>query len=144
MIQTNPYEYLKVINAYAEDLPIADASYDVVLTVTLDCFLKDVQQAYREISRILKPDSYLIVAFLDRASPLGAIYEAKKENSPFYAAAQFHSAEEIKKQLNQAGFQIVETRQTVFSLENQLQDSQSGSGEGVFVVFKAIKKPTPT
>lgn len=39
---------VRVIEAFAESLLFADNSYDLVLMVTVDCFLKDTQSAYHE------------------------------------------------------------------------------------------------
>ena len=131
---------IRVIDAFAEKLPIAGAVYDVALMVTVDCFLNDVPQAYRETRRILKDEGVLIVAFLDRASPLGEVYERNKMSSPFYANANCHSAQEVRSALESAGFEVCDMRQTVFSLENKEQEVKQGTGEGVFAVLKAKKK----
>lgn len=130
---------IRVFNAFAEKLPFADASYDFALMVTVDCFLNDVHQAYRELFRILKMNGSLIVAFLDQSSPLGTIYEQKKKNNPFYSTAHFHTAKQIQEILTQVGFQITKTCQTVFSLENQKQEIHPGTGDGVFAVILALR-----
>ena len=38
-----------------------------------------------------------------------------------------------------AGFEIVEKRQTIYTLENTLQEIKDGLGEGVFAIIKARK-----
>jgi SAM-dependent methyltransferase len=43
--------------------------------VTVVCFLDDVVRAFREVFRVLKPAGSLIVAFIDRESPLGRQYQ---------------------------------------------------------------------
>ena len=128
---------VRVLDAFAESLPFADGSYDLVLMVTVDCFLNDVQAAYQEAHRILKSGSTLIVAFIDRASPLGQIYEEKKQYSPFYSQAHFHSAHKMKEILMDSGFKIEDSRQTVFTLTNQFQEVWAGTGQGVFAVIRA-------
>lgn len=130
---------IRVIDASAEKLPIADAVHDLVLMITVDCFLKNVRQAFEEIHRIMTSDGYLVIAFLDRSSPLGVVYETRKKNNPFYAAANLHSSAEIKKELAEAGFEILHTCQTIYELENKKQIVLPGSGKGVFVVFQARK-----
>ena len=53
------------------------------------------------------------------------------------------SAEEIEKYLEMAGFLVQEKRQTIYTLDNELQEIKDGVGEGVFAVIKA-KKASPT
>jgi SAM-dependent methyltransferase len=130
---------IQVFDASVENLPFKNAIYDFALMVTVDCFLKDLDQAYRELNRILKKNGSLIVAFLDNDSPLGIIYDQKKKENLFYASATFHTANQMNKILQHSGFHIVESCQTIFSLENKTQDVRKGTGEGVFAVIHAIK-----
>lgn len=131
---------INVMNAFAEKMPIADERYDFALMITVDCFLEDVMKAFCETHRILRSNGCFIIAFLDRETTLGRIYEKKKSTSPFYKNANFHSAEEIENYLKLAGFAIGERRQTVFELENKPQAVRAGVGEGLFAVIKANKQ----
>lgn len=128
-----------VHDASIEDLPFEDGAYDFALTVTLDCFLQDIDVAFRELNRILRPNGALIVAFLDHASPLGKVYDQKKQNNRFYADATFRSAAEITDTLERTGFRVVDSCQTVFTLENKKQEIRPGTGRGVFAVVLAVK-----
>jgi SAM-dependent methyltransferase len=123
----------------AEKLPIPTGAYDFALMVTVDCFLRDVLQAFKETWRILTEEGIFIIAFIDRETSLGHLYEQKKQTSVSYEHANFHSAREIKQYLALTGFVVVEERQTIFSLENRMQEVRLGTGEGVFGVFKAKK-----
>lgn len=123
----------------AEKLPILDGSYNFALMVTVDCFLSDVMQAFKETWRILDEGGFFLIAFIDRETPLGNLYEQKKQTSVSYKHANFHSAQEIKHYLALAGFSVIEERQTVYSLENIPQEVRNGTGEGVFGVIKAMK-----
>lgn len=134
---------IDVVNAYAEKLPVPDETYDFVLMVTVDCFLDDVMKAFRETWRILLDGGYFVIAFLDKETPLGKIYDQKKTLSNSYRHATFHSAEEIEKYLDMAGFLVQEKKQTIYTLDNELQGIKDGVGEGVFAVIKA-KKASPT
>jgi SAM-dependent methyltransferase len=128
---------IHVIKATAENLPIADGAYQFVLMVTVDCFLDDVSKAFSEVRRILVNDGIFIIAFLDKATPLGKLYEQNKHLHKSYKDANFHSAEEISNLLEETGFEIVDKKQTVYSLNNELQKINDGTGEGVFAVIKA-------
>lgn len=130
---------IKVHNGEAENLPLPDQSYEQVFMITVDCFLKDLSAALEEVHRILVENGILIFAFLDRATPLGALYEEKKASNPFYKNANFHSADEIKAILIKSGFRVEASLQTVFTLENIPQPPKEGLGEGVFAVLKISK-----
>jgi ubiquinone/menaquinone biosynthesis C-methylase UbiE len=130
---------IHVINAFAEELPIADESYQFALMVTVDCFLEDITKAFKEVRRILAKDGYFIIAFIDNKTPLGMIYEQHKHSDNFYKYANFHSSEEIIMLLEKAGFEVQEKKQTMYTLENKVQEIRDGVGEGVFAVIKAKK-----
>lgn len=131
---------IDVKKGVAEKLPVDDESYQFALMVTVDCFVDDVSKAFSEARRILVDNGALIVAFLDKATPLGKIYEKNKHLHKSYKDADFHSANEIVKLLEAAGFKITDSRQTVFSLENKSQEIRDGTGEGLFAVIKAKKQ----
>lgn len=52
----------------AERLPFDDRSFDVVLAVTVLCFVPDAQVAVREMARVLKPGGRLVLGELGRYS----------------------------------------------------------------------------
>ncbi|NMC59850.1 MAG: class I SAM-dependent methyltransferase [Candidatus Methanofastidiosa archaeon] len=133
---------INTINAYAENLPIPDNTYDFVLMVTIDCFFTDILQSFKEAYRVLTKEGFLIVAFIDKNTSLGQIYEEKKASNIFYKNARFHSADEMEEILKIAHFEIVDRRQTIFNLENIIQEIKPNVGEGVFAVIKAMKKST--
>ncbi|PTQ84937.1 methyltransferase family protein [Trichococcus patagoniensis] len=130
---------IAVSSGAAEALPVADEAYDFALMVTIDCFLADVPKALAEVNRILVRDGALILAFLDKATPLGKMYDQNKQAHKSYRDAHFHTESEMTTFLKRAGFEIQETRQTVYSLENVPQAVKTGLGEGVFGVIKAVK-----
>lgn len=128
-----------VFDGVAERLPFKTAMFDFAAMITVDCFLTDVERSFREASRILVPQGWFIIAFVDAATRLGNEYEKKKQSSLFYRQAHFHSAAEIKELLSQAGFHVDAERQTIFTFENVPQEIRSGTGEGVFAVIRARK-----
>ncbi len=130
---------IHVIKATAENLTIDDETYQFALMVTVDCFLDDVSKAFSEVRRILVKNGTFIIAFLDKDTPLGNFYEQNKHLHKSYKDASFHSASEISNLLKQAGFEIQEKIQTIYSLDNTYQEIKCGVGEGVFAVIKARK-----
>jgi len=47
-------------------LPFPDASFDVVVAVTVLCFVPDTQHAVREMTRVLRPGGRLVIGELGR------------------------------------------------------------------------------
>ena len=151
----NPLEYARErgvapVRGVAEFLPIADESLDLVLFATTLCFVDDLEATLAECHRALRPGGTLVVGLLDRASPLGQSYQEHKSETPFYAAATFHSAEETVDALETAGFTVDGRWQTVFDDPAELEvgepaaaanaleaDVREGHGDGLFAVLRA-------
>ncbi len=129
---------ISVVSAVAEQLPFEDNQFDLVLMVTVICFLDDVLRAFTEAYRVLKPGGYILVGFIDKESVLGRQYMEKREKSLFYQDAVFYSASEVLSFLRQAGFSSVVSKQTLIpALPNDA--ILDGYGQGAFVVIKGIK-----
>lgn len=130
---------IQVVRGTGEALPFATGSVDVVLMVTTVCFVEDLDRALGEARRVLRPRGSVVVGLVDRASPLGAEYLAKKEESLFYRAARFYTVEEILQALVSAGFGTFETRQTLFGPPAHTPSNETvkpGHGEGSFVAVR--------
>ena len=133
---------IKVLEAYAEELPFEDESFDFVLMVTVLCFLADPFRALREATRVLKPQGRLIIGMIDPDSPLGRAYEANKEKSKFYRQAKFHPVGQVLTWLADLGYADLKTCQTIFQDSATVkvpQPVKEGHGEGVFVVIAGEK-----
>ena len=133
---------IEVLSGVAEDLPLRSAVFDFALMVTTICFLDNPYQAIREVHRILKKNGSFIVAYVDRSSPLGRLYETNKERSVFYRAATFYTTDEIMEIMKHAGFSRFTFRQTIFQgLAETSADEPvlPGYGKGSFVVLRGEK-----
>jgi len=131
-----------VVTCVAEDLPFPGESLDFVLMVTVICFFDDVPEAFSEAHRVLKPGGSIVVAFIDRDTPTGRVYDANKADSAFYKEATFFSAAEVKEMLEWAGFVSTSFIQTIFKDPREMTEIEpvkEGSGEGVFCIGKAMK-----
>jgi ubiquinone/menaquinone biosynthesis C-methylase UbiE len=131
---------IRVIRAYAEALPFAHDSFDFVLLVTVLCFLSDPIQALRETTRVLKPQSRLIIGMIDPDSPLGKSYEMHKERSKFYRQARFHPVSLVLDWLLCLGYENLMTCQTLFGRIPEVTDLdpvKAGHGAGGFAVIAA-------
>lgn len=134
---------LDVFDGIAEQIPIEDNMFDYALMVTTICFVDDLEQALKEINRILKNGGgRIIIGFVDKNSPIGKVYQENKQFSTFYNEAHFYSAEEIESLLQKEGFKRIEFVQTLFGKLKDIDKVQAfkpGYGEGSFVVAKAEK-----
>jgi SAM-dependent methyltransferase len=129
-----------VLKAVAEHLPFKNNIFDFALMVTTICFVDDLNISFQEVGRILKNNGIFILGLLDRKSPLGQIYLAKKEQNVFYRLATFYSTEEIISLLEHNKFTNIQTIQTVFGNLTEItaiHPFKKGYGEGGFVVIKA-------
>ena len=59
---------IEVIDGVAEDLPFNNAQFDFALMVTTICFLDDIEAAFKEAFRLLKPGGLFIIGFIDKDS----------------------------------------------------------------------------
>jgi ubiquinone/menaquinone biosynthesis C-methylase UbiE len=133
---------ITVVGGTAEALPFRDGRFDFAVMVTVLCFLDDPDAAMREACRVLTPSGSLVVAFIDRASPLGKKYDARKKETVYYADATFHSAAEVRGYLTEAGFRSFSVCQTIFGKAGEMQGPdpvRDGDGDGCFVVIRADK-----
>lgn len=140
MLKLAQQKGIVALKAVAEHLPFKNNAFDSVLMVTTICFLDDVNKAFQETRRILKANGKFILGLIDRNSPLGQIYLAKKQQNVFYRSATFYSTEEIISLLEQNQFTNFHTVQTVFGNLAEItaiQPFKNGYGEGGFVVIKA-------
>jgi SAM-dependent methyltransferase len=138
---------IQVIRGYAKALPVAAASFDFVLMVTILCFLQNPLQALIEATRVLKPQGRLIIGLIDPDSPLGRSYEANKEKSRFYRQAIFHRIRQVLQWLEELGYPEPEIRQTIFAAllnTGTLEPVRTGYGAGAFVVIAGQKPALPT
>ncbi|HBA89534.1 MAG TPA: SAM-dependent methyltransferase [Geobacter sp.] len=130
---------VEVVEGRAEDLPFVDGSFDFAIMVTVVCFLDDIAQAFREVSRILRLPGTLVIGFIDRESELGRCYSQKKEHSRFYRDAIFYSVSELEELLANAGFSNFTFHQTLLPGEPTDLSVREGHGSGGFVVVQAHK-----
>jgi SAM-dependent methyltransferase len=133
---------IAVAAGIGEALPFAAAEFDLVLMVTTICFLDDVTAAFAEAYRVLRNGGSFVVGFIDRDSPLGRLYERRRERSRFYRVASFFSATEVARYLERAGFQEVSFTQTIFRALSEItrvEPVKPGRGDGSFLVARGRK-----
>jgi SAM-dependent methyltransferase len=133
---------LEVVKGVAEALPFAHSTFDFAVMVTTICFLDNVEAAFREAARVLKPYGCLVIGFIAKDSPLGTLYQQHKEESVFYRVANFYAVDEVILHLKSAGFKSFTFTQTIFHTLREIREVEplkEGYGEGSFVVIKGEK-----
>ena len=131
-----------VIKGVAEKLPFADAQFDFALMVTTICFLDDIEVAFREVWRILKPSGCFIAGFIDKNSNLGRQYQENSNSNEFYKIATFYSVDEVIELMKSTGFSNFDFAQTIFQSLDKIQAPEpvrDGYGSGSFVVIRGHK-----
>ncbi|MDH5656287.1 MAG: class I SAM-dependent methyltransferase [Spirochaetia bacterium] len=132
---------LKVIEAYAENIPFADSVFNCVLFVTSLCFINDAQKAIEESYRILKDHGKIIIGMINSESFEGKKYIASSGESIRFA--NHRSVKKIINILENSGFQDLKQYQTIFSDPLSLKKIDPvlpGFDRGVFVALSGVKK----
>lgn len=106
---------ITLIRGSAERLPFDDASFDVVLAVTVLCFVPDAGLAVREMARVLAPGGRLVLGELGRFS----VWAAERRVRGWLGAgtwrrARFWSRSEFAALARGAGLQVADVRGSVF------------------------------
>lgn len=139
MLQVARRRGLRVCQAVGERLPVRDAQFDLVLLVTVICFVDDVPTLFRELRRVLKRDGQLVISFINRDSELGRSYESRKEASMFYRDARFYSVAEVADWVKEAGFGSLRFCETLFGGPTEFSarglEVREDYSDGAFVVL---------
>jgi ubiquinone/menaquinone biosynthesis C-methylase UbiE len=142
MIQLAKKRNIKVVQGLGEELPFKNDSFHFILIVVTICFVDDVMMVLKESARTLKNSGILIVAMINKNSPLGRKYQKSRKKSEFYKYAEFLYPEKILDIFKKTGLKFIESRQTLlqsFHETSQLQTQKKGYNQGGFVVLKAQK-----
>ena len=96
-------------------LPFPDASFDVVVAVTVLCFVPDAQHAVREMARVMRPGGRMVIGELGRWN----LWAAKRRikgwlGSATWRAAKFRTAHELERLVRSAGLDVTATRGAIF------------------------------
>ena len=96
-------------------LPVGDASYDVVAAVTVLCFVDQASVALREMARVLRPGGHLVLGELGRWSLWAAIRRFRGwRGAVTWRAAHFRTGGELRALVEQAGLRVTAIRGAVF------------------------------
>lgn len=134
-----------VLKGRAEALPIADRSCDAAFLITTLCFVDDVDRTFAETARVLRPGGAVVVAFIPAGSQFGRLYCRIAETDRFYRSARFYPTSTVFAALEQAGFRIERSVQTLTGdparADDAVEAPSEGSDRGSFVVVRASTPP---
>lgn len=95
---------VETVLGLGECLPYRDGTFDVVLMMTVICYMEDYARSFREVFRILKPGGTLVVGFLENGGEIAARELAKEPKGRFLRHAKFRPLPEVTGALDYAGF----------------------------------------
>jgi ubiquinone/menaquinone biosynthesis C-methylase UbiE len=107
--------HVAFLEGRVEQLPFPDTSLDVVVSVTVLCFVPDAAAAVREMARVLRPGGRLVLGELGRWSLWAAVRRIRGWlGASTWKAARFHSATELRALAEQAGLRVMTIRAAVY------------------------------
>lgn len=106
---------ISLVEGDAQSLPFADSAFDIVVAVTVLCFVAEPERAFRETARVLRPGGRLVIGELGRYST----WAAKRRiagwlGSKTWKAARFRSAGDLENLAVAAGLEVETVRGAVY------------------------------
>jgi ubiquinone/menaquinone biosynthesis C-methylase UbiE len=106
---------VRLVQGDVRTLPFPDASFDVVLAVTVLCFVDDAPRTAGEMARVLRPGGRLVIGELGRLS----LWAAKRRvsgwlGSRVWRSARFRTTRELKRLMTGAGLGVTHVRGAVY------------------------------
>jgi len=120
----------ELVQGDALALPFADGSFDVVVAVTVLCFIERAVVAVREIARVTRPGGRVVLSELGRWSTwaLTRRFRAWRKGG-LWSAAQFRTASELREVLAGAELEPREAHGAVFYPQSLLAARMLGWAE---------------
>jgi len=99
----------------AEQLPFADGSFDLVVSITTLCFVADAAGALGEMARVLKPGGVLVIAELGKRSVWAALRRMRGWlGNSMWRKARFRTAKQLSRLVKDAGLAAEPVRGAVY------------------------------
>ncbi len=125
-LQISQRRNIGVMQGIGEKIPLHEGSVATVYMLFTLCFVNSPQGVLAECYRILKPGGHLVMGIVPALGQWGKALNAKKEkNHPFYKYASFYTAGEVEALLEDADFDVVEQRSSLFQEPDSLVGLES-------------------
>lgn len=95
---------VEVVLGEGEHLPYREHSFDVVLMMTVICFLEDPFGVFRDVFQVLVPGGTLVAGFIEKDGEIAMQYRHEKIKGRFLQFARFRIVDEVSRYFNEAGF----------------------------------------
>ena len=101
--------------AAAERLPFASEQFDVVVAVTILCFVQNATPVFEEVARVLRPGGRLIIGELGKWSSWAAARRIRAwGGSPLWRQARFRTHRELRWLVENVGLAVETVRGAIF------------------------------
>jgi len=102
---------IELQQAPAEGLPFADDSFDTVVSTLVMCTVDDLQEALREIRRVLKPGGeFRFYEHVRSTHSVGAFFQDLAAPACSWFGAGCHPNRDVAKAIKGSGFRLTEFR----------------------------------
>lgn len=106
---------ISFVDGTAQALPMDECSFDIVVAVTVLCFVAEPDRAFHEMARVLRPGGRLVIGELGRYSS----WAAKRRvagwlGSKTWRAARFRTASHLRNLAVAAGLELQTVRGAVY------------------------------
>jgi SAM-dependent methyltransferase len=106
---------VRLVRADASRLPFDDQAFDVVLAVTVLCFVDHAARAVEEATRVLAPGGRLVLADLNRWSTWAAWRRARGWlGSVTWRKARFRTARDLARLATNSGLELERTAGAIY------------------------------
>ena len=101
--------------ATAQSLPFAGEEFDLVLAVTILCFVGDAAPVFHEIARVLRPGGRLVIGELGRWSSWAAARRLRAwRGSALWRRARFRTKGELRRLAEAVGLTVEAVRGAIY------------------------------
>jgi ubiquinone biosynthesis O-methyltransferase len=91
--------------AAAQHLPLPSEQFDIVVAVTILCFVEDAAPVFQEMARVLRPGGRLVIGELGKWSSWAATRRVRGWlGSPLWRKGRFRTPREMRSLARSAGF----------------------------------------